>query len=433
MADAYLTQFNEERAVEHERRAKKLMLKIQKEKREPTKEERAEGQRLFDIADKYRNGEYDPTEQPTRPDPSYGETSMTDKEKATSPATDRSYRGMFCDSDRALSTDGWKSNVEFLRTFLQGRSDPRFQFRAMSGLTGAAGAFAIPEQYAKEMLDTALKQEIVRNYCKVFPMDSSDLYVPGWDTQDMSGGEIAGFKMQWLGESQTGTAQTGKLRSIHLRAKSGVIYANVSMELLQDAKGFEAELNAQLAKAIADGIDSALINNSDAGGPGSILGADCLIEVSKEAGQSATTINYENVVKMYARQLDHKNAIFIANHTVLPQILSLGKAVGTGGSVVPVLNEDNGTYRLLGKPVILSDKCPTLGTMGDILYVNLDYMALGMRKDLMIETSNANRWLQRENSFRIIVRMDAAPMLSKALEPNNGDSLGPFIALQTRS
>lgn len=419
---------------------KETMLEIQEARRLPNAEEKAWANRLMDFETRINNGEQidmsKSQNEPTKPDP--GGRNIT--EKAITPANGKDYRSMFYPNEprKQFTTDEWRSTGEFMRTFLSGRFDPRFipapieELRSMSGLIGSEGGFLIPEAYSKEMLDASLPMEVVRPRCKVFPMVSSDLYVPGWDNLDGSSGDTAGFEMQWLGESQTATPGTGKVRSIHLKAKTGAVYANVTLELMQDAPAFEQELNAILSKAIGRGIDKAILNSGDAGGPRSILTSPSLVTASSEAGQSSGTLTYVNVSNIFARQLDHEGAVWVTNHATLPQLLTLGQAVGTGGSHVKVLDESNGTYRLLGKEVVFTDLLPTLGTKGDILYCNFKYYALGLRKELFALSTNAERWLQREHSFMLAVRLDGEPSLAKVVTPENGETLSPFVCVETR-
>lgn len=332
---------------------KREMLDIKEAGRLPTSEERAWANRLMDYETRINNGaEIDMEKsqhEPTKPDPS-GNMNTSNAEKTMDPVTDRSFKGMF--PQAKTSMDGWKNPQEFLRTFLQGRGDERFQYRAMEGSSGEQGGFLVPSQISKKLLDDALAQETIRPLCQVWPMESSDLYIPSWNFEDLDSSDGAGVTLQWLGESQTASEQNAEVKSLHLKAKTGSIYISVSQELLSDTPAFENKLYSMLSQATARGIDRTLIRaGGDGGAPASILSADCLITVSKEVSQSATTLTYKNAVSAFSRQLDHTgdSCVWLANHDCLPQILAMAQPVGTGGSVVRVLEESNGTYRLLGK------------------------------------------------------------------------------------
>ncbi len=102
--------------------------------------------------------------------------------------------------------------------------------------------------------------------------------------------------------------------------------------------------------------------------PLGVLNDPALIIVTKESGQAAKTIVYENIINLFSRLHPAcvNNAVWVVNSTAIPQLLTLNMVVGTGGVAVPVLNESNGTYRMLGRPVRFTEKVPSVGTVGDI-------------------------------------------------------------------
>lgn len=212
--------------------------------------------------------------------------------------------------------------------------------------------FSVPEEFAAKWLDDSLEAEIVRPLAQVWPMEASTRKVPGWDGNDRSSGTIhGGFAMEWLAEKATGTRQTGKMRKIELKAKKGAIYAQISNELAADGLGFEQQFTVSLVKSIGFGLDDKFLFGTGAGVPQGALstGNPALISVTKETGQAATTIVYENLVKMFARvaPMCLGNALWLANATAIPQLLTLTIAVGTGGSHIPVMKEENGKFSFL--------------------------------------------------------------------------------------
>ena len=100
-------------------------------------------------------------------------------------------------------------------------------------------------------------------------------------------------------------------------------------------------------------------------------------------------------------------------------------AGGIGGAPVPTL---------LGRPVLFSEKCETLGTAGDVYLVDLDFYLIGDRQAIEMAVSEHTRFATDESDFRVIQRVDGRPWLESAQTPRNGsNTLSPFIALATRS
>jgi HK97 family phage major capsid protein len=348
----------------------------------------------------------------------------------------RTFREMFGYAPGARLDEGeFKSCAEFLAAIESGRFDPRLRILAsMQEGTGSTGGFSVPPAFSADWLDASLPNEIVRNLCKVYPMNENELPVPGWDGADMSSGAThGGLTMTFLAESATATAQTPKMRRINLVAKMAAIYVDASVELVSDGRNFETNLQTALRSSMGYGIDRYCISGSGAGCPQGILNAPCKIQVQKESGQTHDTICYQNLKKMFARQLNPEQAVWLFNSTAIPELLEQSVAVGVAGSFVPLLNESNGKFTIFGRPVYFHPSMPTLGDEDDSAFVDFNFYALGLRQEVSIDVTDAVRWLQRERSFRILLRFDGMCTLNTAISPLNGDSLSPVVTLAERA
>src|ERR1051326_3063450 len=109
-------------------------------------------------------------------------------------------------------------------------------------------------------------------------------------------------------------------------------------------------------------------------------------DVAKETSQTAATINYANVVKMYARMLPSSlnSAVWIISPDALPGLLTM---TGPDNALVYVPNANAApTLTLLGRPVIISEKVPgVLGTVGDISFVDLGMYLIGDRQEMSVD------------------------------------------------
>jgi HK97 family phage major capsid protein len=356
-------------------------------------------------------------------------------DRAILPARGRTFRAMFGYSDRQkLETGGFKDTDEFIAAVFSGRFDPRLVRASMGETVPSEGGFSVPSEFSSLWLDASLPTELVRNLCQVFPMAETTLQVPGWDGADMSAGAThGGFTMTFMAEGSTATPQTPKMRQIMLTAKVGGIYCDASLELAADGKNFERNLQTALTKSIGYGLDRFCIAGSGAGCPQGFLNATCKVQVTKESGQRVDTVVYQNIKKMFARQLNPGNAVWLFNATAIPELLEQSVAVGTGGSFVPLLNESNGKFTIFGRPVYFHPAMPTLGDADDCAFVDFNFYALGLRQEVAIDISDAPRWLQRERSFRILMRFDGQCTLNSAISPEHGLSLSPVVTLAERA
>ncbi len=336
------------------------------------------------------------------------------------PATNRTWAGMF-NQGRKLEV-----NEEELRAFRA----------SMLEGTPSLGGFSIPEPLAAKWLDESLPDEIIRPRCQVWPMTSASLKVPAFDGNDQSAGTyFGGFSLEFLAEEAAGTPKTGKLRLIELSAKKAGLFVNASSEVIEDGLGFEGQLTMAIKKSLSLGMDFYLLRGLGAGQPLGVLNSPGVISVAKETGQSADSLCYENLTKLFSRMYSegHQRAIFIANPSTIPQLLTLSQAVGTGGNTIPVMTKGVNGFEILGRPVVFSSNMPPLGDANDICYVDLSAYAMGLRRDLRIEKSIIPGWTTDVVSYRVLVRFDGCGTWSKVLTPRNGATQSWCVGLAERA
>jgi hypothetical protein len=67
-----------------------------------------------------------------------------------------------------------------------------------------------------------------------------------------------------------------------------------------------------------------------------------------------------------------------------------------------------------------------------VAFIDFNFYALGIRKEIFLEATDAVKWLQRERSFRVLLRFDGQPTLDKPVTPENGETLSPIVTLAAR-
>ncbi|WP_419661503.1 phage major capsid protein, HK97 family [Desulfosarcina variabilis str. Montpellier] len=336
------------------------------------------------------------------------------------PVADRSYAGMF-NQGREIQID--EAEIQ------------RFRDTMTSGV-GADGGLAVPEPVAAKWLDESLPNEIIRPRAQVWPMTSGTIDVIGWDTSDLSGGDFfGGFAMEFLGETQEGTKQKGKLRTVLMRANKGAIFVDISNELREDGTGFESQLERAMKTSLSLGMDYHFLRGTGVAQPLGILNHDSLISVAKETDQAADSIVFENAAKMFARMYPagRSKAVWIANETCIPSLMSLYVPTGDTGQVLPVFKDYNGQPTLFGRPVLFSSNLPTVGDANDLIFVDLSQYAIGLRRDMRLEKSNIPGWTQDLMSYRVLVRFDGMGVWDSVLTPRNGDTLSWCVGLAERA
>ncbi len=346
----------------------------------------------------------------------------------------RLYRDMF---PGPVSNGGFESREEFFAVVASERFDPRLkgaEERALTEGIPSAGGFSVPTEYAAWLMDNSLEAEIVRPRAQIWPMTTKTRKIPGFDGSDHTSSLFGGFSGVWLDEVDTSVRQYPKLRQLELNAKKIGIYTQASRELLEDGMSFEEQLGSAMIKAIGFYMDDAFLNGTGSGQPLGVLNDPALLVVTKESGQLANTILYANCTKMFARLHPAclSNAIWIANSTAIPQLLSMSIAVGTGGSFIPAVVQSSGRHSLLGLPLVFTEKVPALTNQGDLTLVDFSQYAVGLRRELSLDKSNAPGWTEDCEDFRVIARVDGQGTWSSAITPAHGDSLSWVVTLGAR-
>lgn len=301
----------------------------------------------------------------------------------------------------------------------------------------ADGGFLIPEVLRSEILSLSLENSIVRQRARVIPMSTLRLPIPMVDATSNVSSVFGGITCYWTEEGATMTESQASFGQLVLEAKKLTGYAEAPNELMADAVGFTAFFDQTFPEALAWYEDIAFISGSGVGEPKGFLNANCAVTVNKESGQAASTIVWENIVKMYARMLPsgHRNAVWIVSPDTFPELATMALSVGTGGSAIWLQNgQGDAPMTILGRPVIVSEKVSALGTAGDINYVDMSYYLIGDRQMMTATSSPHFKFSSDKTAFKIVERVDGRPWLQSAITPkNNGATLSPFVQLQTRS
>lgn len=302
------------------------------------------------------------------------------------------------------------------------------------------GGFLVPEEFRGELLRMSLGDSIVRPRARVIPMASATLRFPKIDETSRVSSVFGGVVVYRTEEGAELAESAAAFGSIKLEATKQTALAHVTNELVRDWGAFGVFINEIFPEAISFYEDVDFLTASGAGEP---LGAlapqnSALIEVAKEGGQAASTIVWENVIKMYARMLPSSisRAVWIASPDTFAELATMALVVGTGGSAVWLV-DGTGTpvLTLLGRPVIMTEKAPAaLGTKGDLSFVDFGMYLIGDRQEMRVDSSEHVKFTSDKTTYRVIQRNDGRPWLESALTPrNNSATLSPYVQLATRA
>jgi len=324
--------------------------------------------------------------------------------------------------------------------------DPRLM--AINKATGLSegiaseGGYLVQTDFVAELYERAYETGEITRRCERIPISGPSNSVKinaNAETSRAAGSRWGGVQGYWGAEAGTKTASRPTFRQIELSLKKLFVMYYATDELLQDVAALSRLVGNWCAQEIAFMVEDDIIRGPGAGRPLGILNSGCLITVSKETGQAATTLLAQNVMKMWARMWarSRSEAVWLINQDVEPQLDEMSVAVGTGGQLVympPGGLADARYGRLRGRPVIPVEYCATLGAVGDIILADLSQYYLAEKGGIEAAMSIHVRFVYDETAFRFVFRVDGQPAWDAALTPYQGsNTLSPFVVLEARS
>ncbi len=343
-------------------------------------------------------------------------------------------------------TGGWKSLSEFGAAVMnasigKGLDDRLAKASGMSEGISSDGGFLVPEEFASEVLRKASDGAVVYPRARQLSMSSNTLKIPYIaEASRVDGARSGGVRGYWLAEAAQKPPSAPAFGQVELNLSKLVVLMYATDELIQDTTALGGLLGELAADEISFKLDDAVINGTGAGQPLGVLNAPALVTVAKEVGQDKNTVVAENIMKMWAalHSRSRGNAVWFINQSIMPQLHSMGIAVGTGG--LPVYMPANGlagsaNSTLYGAPVIDIEQCPALGTAGDIILADMSqYVFAQHSAGTEYQTSIHLKFNYDETAFRWVVRVDGQPWWATALTPYKGATpVSPFVTLATRA
>ena len=304
------------------------------------------------------------------------------------------------------------------------------------------GGYLVQTDFSTELLRNAFETGITASRVRRIPIsaNSNGMTINAVDeTSRADGSRFGGVQAYWLNEGGTATKSKPKFRQMELTLKKliGLFYA--TDELLADATALGAVAQQAFAEEFGFKLDDAIVNGDGAGKPLGITQSNAVVSVAKETSQTASTIVYENIVKMYARLWGRSraNSVWLINQDILPQLMTMSLPVGTGGGPVylPAGGASAAPFQtLFGRPLFEIEQCATLGTVGDIILTDLSQYLMIDKGGTQTATSIHVQFTTDEMVFRFILRVDGQPVWNSALPPFKGsNTLSPIITLATRA
>ncbi len=343
------------------------------------------------------------------------------------------------EASKVNPTEGFRSFGEFVYQVKQACTGPAADPRLVRAATtfgsegvGPSGDYAVPSAFAQEIASLAYSEGSLLPLCSELPISSSTVDIPRDETTPWGS---TGIVAAWEGEGGQSAQSKPDLDSTSCRLRKLKTLVPITDELLEDSPAMEGYLKRVMSAAICWKINDAIINGTGAGVPLGILKAPSLIVQAKEGAQTADTINAANVTNMLSRAIltGGGNIVWLINPDAYGQVMSL--VLNESPIWTPGTSVDAPNGLLLGRPIVLTDACQTLGDQGDIILANMSGYQAVTRAGGAVLASSMHLWFDQDiTAFRLTFRMDGQPLLSAAVTPPHSTvTRSHFVTLAVRA
>jgi HK97 family phage major capsid protein len=346
---------------------------------------------------------------------------------------------------------GWRSIGDYARGVANagrpgGSVDPRLTFDAPSTFgsegVGADGGFAVPPEFRTTIMEKVMAETSLLARCDLIDVSGNSLTIPTDETTPWQ--TTGGIQAYWEGEGNQISQTKPQLQDTTVRLNKLAALVPVTTELLEDAAALGSYIGRKAPEKIDFKVSQAIINGTGVGQPLGILNSPALVTVAEENSQTAATVNFQNIVKMYSRLYGpaRQNAVWLINQDVEPQLNSMGFPSTAATTLqfpvyIPPGGISGAPYATLyGRPVVVTQAASKLGTVGDVILTDLKaYLAVQKVGGLRAETS-IHLWFDYDQvAFRFILRLAGQPWWNQAIAPfqSGANTLSHYVTLATRS
>jgi len=346
------------------------------------------------------------------------------------------------------NSGGFRSFGEFASAVYQsgvqgyGGVDPRLLKNAPTTVStegvGADGGYAVPPDYRDAIMQEVLGEDSLLSRCNRIETPSNEIHLPA--SEEVPWQTSGGLLSYWTGENTQLTQSKVSLKDKLVRLNKLTALIPVTSELLEDSPSIDAYLRRMVPTTFNSKINLSILQGTGAGEPLGILNCGSKIEVTKESGQSADSVVWENIVNMFSRMYGpwRRNAVWLINQDIEPQLFSMSWE-GTSSSVPAYLPAGQALVNapaptLLGRPVIPVQACETLGDAGDIIFADFSQYVMGIKSSFRTDVS-IHLWFDYDTiAYRFVMRVGGQCLWSAAIDPRDGsNTMSAFVTLQART
>lgn len=333
----------------------------------------------------------------------------------------------------------FESFGEFMHAAVYRQNDPRLEYQEQDVRgeqnmgDGPSGGFAIPTQFRGELLQVNPQASVVRSRAQVIPAGNppdSAITMPALDQTGTTPDNVyGGVSVDWIGEGDPKPATDAKLRQITLNPHEVAAHVTLTDKLLRNWQASGPLIERLLRGAIFAAEDRAFLYGDGVGKPLGAANAGAAYAVNRA---TANQVNTADLEAMIARILmDGGAPVWVANRSVMPQLLSLedaqGRRIWQKDLASGVVNQ------ILGYPVIWNQRAPALGTKNDIGLFDFSQYLIKDGSGPFVAASEHVKFTSNKTVIKVFWNVDGAPWLTAPFKGEDGYDTSPFVTLDVPS
>lgn len=341
---------------------------------------------------------------------------------------------------------GWESGAKFMQAVYKTKTGTiddtsrNLLTRKASVNTeiGIEGAFAVPPTVATEIMTKAFDTARLASRCDIVDISGNRYEGVKDETEPYSNDGIA---TAWLGEREEIGKSTPNLEEYEIKLNKLGALVPFTNESLADAAQMESFVRNRVPVKMGEALDAAVYNGDGVKKPQGMLHSRALLQVAKESGQTAATIVYENIKKVWTRihapNRQSGRGFWVANPDVEEILMDLefpgdGRPLYIPGN--SIANQPNSM--LYGREIFFSQHAPALGSVGDLGFFdpNEYFLIRKVGANPRIDTSMHVYFERDMSALRFVMRVSGQSKWSRTIDQKNSAvDRSCFVAIAERA
>lgn len=250
---------------------------------------------------------------------------------------------------------------------------------------------------------------------------------------------FGGIRVYWAAEANAVEASKPKLEERELKLEKLMGLAYTTYEMDADSSFVDQLYNRAFQLAIRREMEGCIVAGTGAGKPKGLTKSGALVTIAIESGQTLADdpIMWKNLSKMFNRRLKLPGSkyVWLCHPDMQEQFDFIDFPVGVGGVPIYLQETKEGSLSTIKSlPIVESDHCSAIGTVGDIMCTDLNDYALIYKGGVDSADSIHVEFLTAQRCFRFIFRANGMPKTSQSLTiKNSPNKRSPVVVLNTRS